>query len=47
MVSRVPGYERLEYLLLRLSCESHHVTLINIAGLITTLIGIELEEPSQ
>ena len=27
MVSRVPGYGHLEYLLLGLSCESQHVTL--------------------
>ena len=27
MVSRDPGYGRLEYLVLRLSCESQHVTL--------------------
>ena len=32
MVSRVPGYGRLEYLVLGLSCESHHVTLINFVG---------------
>ena len=32
MISRVPGYGRLEYLVLGLSCESHHVTLINFAG---------------
>ena len=32
MVSRVPGYGHLEYLVLGLSCESHHVTLINIVG---------------
>ena len=30
MVSRVPGYGHLEYLVLGLSCESHHVTLINL-----------------
>ena len=30
MVSRVPGYGRLEYLVLGLSCESHHATLINM-----------------
>ena len=47
MISRVPGYGRLEYLVLGLSCESHHVTLINIVGLMFTLIGIELGEPSQ
>ena len=33
MVSRVPGYGHLEYLVLGLSCESHHFTLINIVGL--------------
>ena len=27
MISRVPGYGHLEYLVLGLSCESHHVTL--------------------
>ena len=32
MVSRVPGYGRFEYLALGVSCESHHVTLINIVG---------------
>ena len=32
MVSRVPGYGHLEYLVLGLSCESHHVTLINYVG---------------
>ena len=32
MVSRVPGYARFEYLVLRLSCESHHVTLIKFVG---------------
>ena len=32
MVSRVPVYERFEYLVLGLSCEFHHVTLINIVG---------------
>ena len=32
MVSRVPGYGRFEYLVLGLSCESHHVTLINLLG---------------
>ena len=30
--SRVPGYGHLEYLVLGLSCESHHVTLINFVG---------------
>ena len=28
MVNLVPGYGRFEYLVLGLSCESHHVTLI-------------------
>ena len=32
MISRVPGYGRLEYLVLGLSSESHHVTLINLVG---------------
>ena len=32
MVSRVPGYGHLEYLVLGLSCESHHVILINLLG---------------
>ena len=32
MVSRVPGYGHFEYLVLGLSCESHHVTLINFVG---------------
>ena len=44
MVSRVPGYGHLEYLVLGLSCESHHVTLINIVGFVLRrcyLIGIE------
>ena len=30
IVSRVPGYGHLEYLVLGLSCESHHATLINL-----------------
>ena len=47
MISRVPGYGHLEYLVIGLSCESHHVTLINIVGLLITLIGIVLEGPSQ
>ena len=34
MVSRVPGYGQFEYLELGLSCESHHVTLINIVGFV-------------
>ena len=33
MVSRVPDYGYLEYLVLGLSCESHHVTLINFVGI--------------
>ena len=33
MVSSVPGYGCFEYLVLGLSCESHHVTIINIVGL--------------
>ena len=38
MVSRVPGYGQLEYLVPGLSCESHHhVTLINIVGLMMIL----------
>ena len=38
MVSRVPGYGQLEYLVPGLSCESHHyVTLINVVGLMMTL----------
>ena len=32
MVSRVHGYGHLKYLVLGLSCESHHVTLINFVG---------------
>ena len=32
MVSRVPGYGQLEYLVLGLSCESHYVTLNNFVG---------------
>ena len=32
MVSRVPGYGQLEYLVLGFSCDSHHVTLINFVG---------------
>ena len=38
MVSRVPGYGQLEYLVPGLSCESHHhVTLINFVGLMMIL----------
>ena len=33
MVSRVPGYGYFEYLVSGLSCECHHVTLINFVGL--------------
>ena len=49
MVSRVPGYGHLEYLVLGFSCESQHVTLINGFDLLFILgnFGIELEEPSQ
>ena len=32
MVSHVPGYGHLEYLVSGLSCESHHGTLINFVG---------------
>ena len=32
MISCVPGYGHLEYLVLGLSFESHHVTLINFVG---------------
>ena len=32
MIGRVPSYGRFEYLVLGLSCESHHVTLINFLG---------------
>ena len=34
MISRVPGYGHLEYLVLGLSCEYHHVTSINIVGFV-------------
>ena len=34
MVSRFPGYGHLEYLVPGLSCESHHVTLINFVGVL-------------
>ena len=34
MICRVPGYGHLEYLVLGLSCESHHVTLTNIIGFV-------------
>ena len=34
MISRVLGYGHLEYLVPGLSCESHHVTLINIVGFV-------------
>ena len=33
MVSGVPGYGQLEYLVVGLSCESHHVTLVNFVGI--------------
>ena len=43
MVSRVPGYGHPKYLVLGLSCESHHVTLINFVGInVDFLIGIEM-----
>ena len=43
MVSRVPGYGHLVYLVLGFSCESHHVTLNNFVGLMMVfLIGIEM-----
>ena len=39
MISRVPDYGHLEYLVPGLSCESQHVTLINIVGfLMSTFI---------
>ena len=43
MVSRVPGYGHLEYLVLGFSCESQHVTLkVNFVGFNNViLIGIE------
>ena len=44
MVSRVPGYGHLEYLVPGLSCESQHVTIkLSLMGLFNdvTLIGIE------
>ena len=34
MISCVPDHGRFEYLVLGLSCESHHVTLINIVGFV-------------
>ena len=38
MISRVPSYGQLEYLVLGLSYESHHhVTLINFVGLMMIL----------
>ena len=44
MVSRVPGYGRFDYLVLGLSCESHHVTLINIVGFLMMIILIGIED---
>ena len=38
MISRVPGYGRFEYLVFGLSCESHHVTLINIVGILMMML---------
>ena len=46
MVSRVPGYGHLEYLVLGLSCWSNHSKLICWFSW-WCLIGIMLEEPSQ
>ena len=37
MVSCVLGYGYFEYLVPRLSCESHHVTLVNFVGLMMIL----------
>ena len=37
MISRVPGYGHLEYLVLGLSRSTHHVTLTNIVGLMIIL----------
>ena len=39
MVSRVPGYGHLEYLVLGFSCEYHHVTLINIVGFLMMMFN--------
>ena len=39
MISRVPGYGQLEYLVLGLSCESHHVTLINFVGILMMMLN--------
>ena len=47
MVSRVPGYGQLEYLVLGYHMNLVMLLLINIVGMLITLIGIELEEPSQ
>ena len=44
MVSRVPSYGHLEYLVLGLSCESHHVTLINIVGFVNEYFFIGIED---
>ena len=42
MISRVPSYGHLEYLVLGLSCESQHVTQkLILLGLMMYLIGIE------
>ena len=43
MVSRVPDYGQLEYLVLGLSCESHHVTLINFVGILMMMLSWDWE----
>ena len=39
MISHVPGYGRFEYLVLGLSCELHHVTLINVVGFLMMIFN--------
>ena len=39
MISRVPGYGHLEYLVSGLSCESHHVTLKLIVGFLMMMLN--------
>ena len=39
MVSRVPGHGHLAYLVLGLSCESHHVILINDVGFLMMIFN--------
>ena len=39
MISRVPGYGRFEYLVVGLSCESHHVTLKLIDGFLMMMLN--------